>query len=148
MLADEVGHFRRVGGGLGAVAVDGGLDEVLDAAGRDGGVDEGGALVVFRVRGVLVVGGGGGRLDAEDGVDGLGRGGEDGGGVGEVAFDELDFGGGAGEGLGRGGGGVAGYGEDGDVGAGVDEGFDDGAALFAGSAGDEDGLGHIWVGRW
>lgn len=136
VLADEVRDVGGVGIALGAVPLDGGVDEVRDVVGERG-VDEGFALLLFGLgRGAAAEG----ELDAEDAPDGGGGLGEDGGAVVEVAFDELDVGGFLGKGGGGCGGGVAGEGQDGGVfcvGS-CEESVDDSAALLAGGAGDEE----------
>ena len=141
VLADEVRDVGGVGVAVGTVALDGGVDEVVDVVGERG-VGEGFALLFFRLgRGAAAEG----DLDAEDAPDGSGGFGEDGGTVVQVAFDELDVGAFLRERGRRCGGGVAGEGENGEVfGVGrCEESVNDGAALFAGGTGDEEGFRHV-----
>ncbi|KAL2133981.1 hypothetical protein VTI74DRAFT_1284 [Chaetomium olivicolor] len=123
-----------------AAAVDRREDDVLHAV-RDGGVDEADGLCVLRRFGVV-------HGDEEDAVDrAAGLGGEDWGGVGDVALQEGEVGGvRCGEGFRARGVDVAGDGEEreagGSRGKGL-EGLDDGTALLSGGADDEEGWGGI-----
>lgn len=113
MLADKMRDISRTTPRLGIPsAVHARVHKVADTV-LQTRVDERLALALLGLGGCFAAEGGLHGEDAPDGGLGDGAGGgEDGGGVVEVAGDELDEGGFAGEELGGGGGGVAGEGED------------------------------------